>query len=336
LAPASAGRLDRPAPRASRIALPESFGTRALVFVDTEEEFDWSGPRSRNATVAATAALPDMQRRFERAGFAPTYLITYPIAVDAGTTAMLCDWQERGRCAVGTQLHPWVTPPFVEPLTMANSFAGNLPRQLEAEKLALLTRTIAEAVGRPPTVYRAGRYGVGPNTAELLRPLGYRLDVSVRPHFNYLDEGGPDFSRSDACPFQLMPGVAALPLGAGFTGALRKAGPRLFRAAGRTPRLRGLLARTGLLARVALTPEDYPLRDAERLIAALLDDGVRALSFSFHSPSLVPGNTPYVRNAAELVRFQAWWDGIFALLARRGVKPASADEFLAAAEAGAA
>jgi len=57
---------------------------------------------------------------------------------------------------------PWVNPPFDEALTVANSFAGNLPEAIERAKLRVLTDRITEAFGRRPQVYRAGRYGIRP------------------------------------------------------------------------------------------------------------------------------------------------------------------------------
>jgi hypothetical protein len=326
-------RLDRPPPPAARASLAPAFGRRALIFVDTEEEFDWNGPRHRDAPVTAVSALPEMHARLRGAGFVPGYLVTYPVAVDGAAGAVLRGWQEAGECAVGAQLHPWVTPPFTESLTTANSFAGNLPEMLERKKLEVLARAITAAVGERPTIYRAGRYGVGPATAALLAGAGYRLDVSVRARFDYSEQYGPDFARHDVAPFwaDRDARLLALPLSAGFTGSLRRAGPWLYPRAGRVPGARALLARSGLLARVALTPEGFPPRDAQSLVRALLDDGVRVLSFSFHSPSLVPGHTPYVRDATDLARFHSWWDGMFALLAREGVAPASPAEFIAAA-----
>jgi hypothetical protein len=35
----------------------------------------------------------------------------------------------------------------------------------------------------------------------------------------------------------------------------------------------------------------------------LLHDGVRVFVFSFHSPSVMPGGTPYVRDQTDLNRF---------------------------------
>jgi hypothetical protein len=40
-----------------------------------------------------------------------------------------------------------------------------------------------------------------------------------------------------------------------------------------------------------------------RLTRALLARGQRVFNFTYHSPSLMPGNTPYVRSGAELETF---------------------------------
>ena len=63
------------------------------------------------------------------------------------------------------------------------------------------------------------------------------------------------------------------------------------------------------------------------------DGGTRLINISFHSPSVEPGHTPYVRDTEDLKRFYAWFDGVFGFLAKAGVEPASTDEVLAAAEA---
>jgi hypothetical protein len=36
---------------------------------------------------------------------------------------------------------------------------------------------------------------------------------------------------------------------------------------------------------------------------ALMADGIRTFSLTFHSPSVEPGHTPYVRTAGDLERF---------------------------------
>lgn len=324
-------RLDCPPQPEAMAALPTSFGCRFLIFVDTEEEFDWAAPRRRDAAATtAVAALPEAHHRLRERGVTPTYLVDYPVADSHQAAAILRPLVESGQCAIGAQLHPWVNPPFEEELSRFNSFPGNLLMELEREKLARLTVRIEQNFGVRPVAYRAGRYGIGPNTAALLQEAGYRLDVSVRALFDYSAENGPDFSGFPVAPWWVG-GLLELPLTSVFTGRLRHAPERPYRVAGRIPHGRGVLARSGLLNRVALTPEGTPAAEAIDAIRALLDDGVRLFSLSFHSPSIEPGHTPYVRDAADLIGFWRWWDAVFDLFAREGVEPAGVDALIAAA-----
>jgi hypothetical protein len=329
-----ASRLDLPARSADRVRFDRKFGKRFIVFVDTEEEFDWNLPRSREATnTSAVRHLPEFQSLMDAHGTAPCYLIDYPVAANPESAETMASLLADGRCSVGTQLHPWVNPPFDEEVVTHNSFAGNLPVEQEREKLKVLTEKIETAVGCRPICYRAGRYGIGPHTTDLLSELGYRVDTSVRPAFDYAHEGGPSFLKHDARPYWggLQSMLIELPLGATYTGQLRRYGRWLIGDGRTNPKRIAALSRFGLCARVALTPEDMPLRDVERAIRWMLKDGIQLFSFSFHSPSLVPGNTPYVRNSGELNDFYRWWDRIFAVLASHGIAPASLDDVIEAA-----
>ncbi|KQS05332.1 WalW protein [Sphingomonas sp. Leaf357] len=325
-----------PAPAtADFVAWPADFGTRFTVMVDTEEEFDWRAPLdSANRSVRAIVALPDAHRRFGNDGVPLTYLIDHPVATDRAAMDILRRLIEDGRSAVGTQLHPWVNPPLDEVMVPANTFVGNLAESLEAAKLDVLTDAITQGIGAPPRIYRAGRYGIGPATLALLAARGYRIDSSMRSAYDYSAEAGPDFSSVPNHAFRCGPGkaIVELPLTTVFTGAARSGGVGLYRTLGRIPKGRGVFARTHLLSRVALTPEDMPLADALRAIAVAVGEGVRVLNFAFHSPSLVPGHTPYVRDAADLAAFHHWWDVVLADLARRGVRAASLDDLIVASE----
>lgn len=318
----SAGRLDHPARVADRVRFPAEFGRRAIVFVDTEEEFDWTRPRSRDHTAtSAIKYLPEFQNLMDAHGFRPCYLIDYPVADNPASAEIMAKLVADGKCDVGTQLHPWVNPPFDEEVNTFNSFAGNLDIGLERAKLDVLTSRIEQATGTRPVVYRAGRYGIGPNTAQLLEEAGYRMDSSVRPHFDYSHEGGPSFRGHDVRPWWAGPGggLLELPLSVSFTGLLRRYGRWLGG---------GWLSRLARVSRVALTPEDMPFEDVRRAIHAMLRDGTQILSFSFHSPSLAPGHTPYVRTSAQLNEFYDWWDKLFALLQQEGVEPVSVTQIL--------
>ncbi|WP_245649195.1 polysaccharide deacetylase family protein [Sphingomonas mali] len=327
----------RPQPPATGdlVTWPDSFGTRFVVFVDTEEEFDWSKPLAReNRSVSTVAALPAAHARFAAAGVPLALMVDHPIATDPRAIDLIGPLLTGGT-AVGTQLHPWVNPPFDEALTPANSFAGNLPRALEEAKLISLTDAITTGFGTRPTAYRAGRYGLGPASFDLLATHGYRLDSSMRPGFDYGNEGGPDFSALGNHAFRAG-GIVELPLTTVFTGVARSGGMALYRTAGRIPKGRAVLARSGLLQRIPLTPEGIPVREALEAIRVAIGEGVRVLSFAFHSPSLAPGHTPYVKDKADLAAFWDWWDKVLAELDRLGATAAGLDDVIAAATAGGA
>lgn len=317
-------RLDLPPHTEARLHLPDSFGTRFAMFGDAEEEFDWNGPFRRDATATVTMrALPDANRRFLEAGLRPCWMADWPVVDNADSGAILRELVASGDCTVGTQLHPWVSPPFDEEVNRHNSYTANLPRELQREKLFRLTDRIEAATGARPRVYRAGRYGIGQHTAALLSEFGYALDVSVRARFDYSSQDGPDFSRHPLWPWKVAQDLYELPLSTAYTGALGK-WPGIYRAES----LRGSLARTKLLARVPLTPEGVPLADALEAIEALLGGGHQLFSLSFHTPSLVPGHTPYVRDASDLATFWRWWDGVFDRFAARGVTAVGSDAII--------
>ena len=290
-------------------------GPYLLVVIDTEEEFDWNDVPTRETSVAAMRSQVTAQRLFEPYGLIPTYAVDYAVGSQYEGYAPLLDLLADGRCELGAQLHPWLNPPLSEALTVRNSFPGNLPPTLEAEKISVLTRVIEDNLGVTPTLYRAGRFGLGPATASALLACGYKVDCSVRPLFSQRSAGGPDYSTAPSKPFWFGPGRALLelPVTTGLTGALsfagRRAYPLVASALARRLRLTGALARGGVLNRVQLTPEGNSLTEAKRLTEVLLRQGHQVFVMSYHSPSLVPGNTPYVQSDRDLRAFLDWITG---------------------------
>jgi hypothetical protein len=282
------------------------------IVVDTEEEFDWTEPFARENR--ATTSIPAQARAhalYDRLGIVPTYVVDHPVATDPAAVRFLGGLAAAGRAEIGAHLHPWVTPPFEEAVTRENSFHGNLPPALERAKIAALTDAIAQGFGARPTVFKAGRYGFGPHTAEALVALGYGIDCSFVPHVSFAGEGGPSFYGRPDAPFWLDPagGLLEIPLTSGFAGSLAGAAmrrPALFdsEAAARL-RLPGMLARLGLAERIRLSPEGHSADEQCRLLRALAGRGHRFFTLTYHSPSLAPGHTPYVRSDADLATFLA-------------------------------
>ncbi len=309
-------------PVGERLALPATEKPRFIVSIDTEEEFDWSRPFERDqAATQSIEKMPDLTRRFNDHGVKPVFLCVYPVVDRPESRDIMAQLATENGCEIGAHLHPWVTPPFDEDLNQYNSFAGNLPRGLQRAKLLCLTEKITETTGVRPVIYRAGRYGIGATTMQLLKELGYTVDVSVRPLFDYADEGGPDFRTHPIWPWRDDNGMIEIPLSAARLGALRG-----FSRLPVTGPLANILAQLRLMTRVPLTPEGIPLKEALEAIRVLHGEGQNLFSFSFHSPSAAIGFTPYVRDAKDLAKFWDWWTGVISLLVKLGVEPATYGE----------
>lgn len=306
---------------------------RFIVTVDTEEEFDWSGPFTRDQHgLSHLRAIDPFQKLCEKNGVKPVYLVDYPVAADDFGAELFKGLVDAGLADVGLQLHPWVTPPFSEAVNAHNSYACNLPPALEKAKLQQLHELVAKRIGVEAQIYRAGRYGAGGVTPEFLRQLGIRIDSSVRSNFDYSAQGGPNFARCSLVPYWVKTGeLLELPVTSIFAGAFRSMGPFLFDQVFGSDTMRSMLARGGMLERIALTPEGIPAEKAILAIDTAIEARLPVLNFSFHSPSLAVGHTPYVRNEAQLEQFFAWWETIFAHLKARGVMPASVGDIITAA-----
>ncbi|TMM49007.1 polysaccharide deacetylase family protein [Qipengyuania marisflavi] len=312
-----------------RARFAHGFGQRVLLTIDTEEEFDWNAPFQREGFgLEHLSALPRFQSFCEERGVVPVYLIDWPIATSTEAQDILGDAVRAGRAEVGIQLHPWVNPPHDEEVSTANSFAGSLPEPLEREKLTRLRDAIAENFGVTPQIYRAGRYGLGPNTAGLLKELGVAIDSSVRANYDYSAGHGPDYSRHPLNPYwtDADQTLLELPLTTVYWGMLRQLGKTLFPLSAKVPKVGGVLSRAGLLERISLTPEGVTKAEALRGIDIAIDDELPVLILSFHSPSLAPGYTPYVSDAADVEALYDWLGSVLAYLGKRGVRPTSVRE----------
>jgi hypothetical protein len=286
---------------------------RLLVVVDTEEEFAWDRPFDRASR--ATASIPAQDRAqalYDRFGVVPTYVMDHPVATSPAAAAYLRGLVDAGRADFGTHCHPWVTPPHTEVVSNVNSFHGNLPPELEAAKIRASTDSVAQAMGRAPRIFKAGRYGLGPRTFDTLIDLGYTLDCSFVPHTDFSPASaghGPDFRGTPDRPFftDASRRLLEVPLTVGYSGALGRAGPRwqgpLDAELARRLRLPGICSRLGLLERARLSPEGFDAATQCRLLDAMVGQGVRVFTLSYHSPSLAPGHTPYVRSDVELRDF---------------------------------
>ncbi len=289
-----------------------------VVTVDTEEEGLWSGNYTPSATVKNIASVSRFQSLCDQFAIRPTYLITSPVAESPEAAKILRTIQEEGRCEIGTHVHPWNSPPIsTENSFPRDSFLCKLPTEIQHAKIEHLTDRIERNFGRRPVSFRAGRYGMDTQGIQILQSLGYRVDSSVLPGADYSNEGGPDFRGANYSPYFpsednfLIPGnnnsLLEVPVTAGFTHRHFEIADCLHRQATRTPwrhlRAVGILDRLGIATKVKLSPEQASLKQLKKLSRAMASRGAPVQVLMFHSSSLLPGCSPYVKTERDLERF---------------------------------
>lgn len=289
---------------------------KLVVTIDTEED-NWLPYSPSGYTTANASRLPRLQQLFAECGIRPTYLVTYQMVTRPDSAAVLRELQQSGGCEIGAHCHPWSQPPHDEQPVIENSMLCNLPAELQARKIEHLHRTIQERLGITPVSFRSGRWGYSPAVAGALAALGYTVDSSITARTDWRDCLGPDFSRVTPVPYRFDPPDIYTPKPDGLMLEVPGTVSYLQRHDGlchamyegirRTPlrylRLIGVLDRLRLVNRVPLTPELSSSSEMVALVERMQQQGHALMTMWFHSSTLMPGLTPYVRSEQEAERF---------------------------------
>lgn len=289
---------------------------RLVITIDTEED-NWGSYSPTVYTVENIRRIPSLQCLFDEFKAVPTYLLTYSVATDKEAISILREIRERGRCEIGTHCHPWNTPPFDEENTPRNSMLRNLSGDLQFKKILCLHEAIETNFNTRPTSFRAGRWAYNKEVPICLERLGYKVDSSITPFMDWSRSEGPDFSSVSLEPFYIDPQnvfqhssngeILEVPATIGFLQRNFKLSNRLFNLLRREPmsrlRLIGVLDRLHLLNKTYLSPEKCNGAEMIAFARSLIKKRVPILNLFFHSSTLEPGKTPFVRNEADRQEF---------------------------------
>ncbi len=287
---------------------------KLIVTIDTEED-DWGYTHRPAYPVENIRQIPHLQQMFDEYGILPTYLITYPVATDETSVGLLREIAESGRCEIGTHCHPWSTPPFEEEMTERNSMLCNLPADLVYRKIGTLHDAITRNFPDRPTSFRSGRWGYGPGVAAALDRLGYTVDTSVTALTDWRASEGPDFSHNFPDPYYFNPEaidraeptgrLLQVPATVGFLKDDFRHANALFSRLKSLPALHlvGIFDRLGWCNKVTLSPEQSTSEEMIALLRILIRKKMPLANLFFHSPTLSPGLTSFVRTEADRVDF---------------------------------
>lgn len=307
---------------------------KLVVTIDTEED-QWGKYDAPHYSVDNAGRLPAFQALCEDFSVRPTYLVTYEMARQDSSAAILRDLAARPGVEIGGHCHPWNTPPPGE-TTARSSMLCNLPRETQRAKLTALTERLVSTFGFQPRSYRAGRWGFHPDQIGILRDLGYQVDTSITPFISWANDGGPDYARRYPEQFWLEStrdeGVdetrrlLEVPATVGFLQADADLANRALQAILRSSLLRrlrayGILGRLGLLNRIWICPEMTSLEEMIALTARMKARGAGVVNLMFHSVTLQPGLSPFVRSESDATAFADRLRGYFAYCRGEGIEP---------------
>jgi hypothetical protein len=287
-----------------------------ILSLDTEED-NWA-PTRTGWTVENARSLPQWHVFCRRVGVYPSYLVTYSMASTPWAAAILRDLASDGTTEIGAHLHPWNTPPSEEPEPRHFTMLRHYPLASQIAKLESLRESVFGITGTVPTVFRAGRFGLGRDTVTALVRCGFDVDTSVTPHFSWADyDAGPDFIGAPMHAYRVdgiedlrrhAPGgsIIEVPLSSGHTRFAPRTWRRLGRIFGhpvsRAMRLASVSARVGLTRRCILSPEVHAVEDMVSLSRVIVQAGIPHLHMFLHSSTLRAGLSPFGRTQSDVHR----------------------------------
>ncbi|HEY8039516.1 MAG TPA: hypothetical protein VIF15_06970 [Polyangiaceae bacterium] len=235
---------------------------------------------------------------FQRLGAKPTYLLSPELLRDASCVERLAALEG---CELGAHLHGELAEPGAFEPDRTDAVQRDYPPEVERAKLAWLTGAFRSAFGRAPRSFRAGRFGVGPDTLTILEGLGYEVESSVTPHVDWSDvSAGLSFVGAPTQPYHPDPRDPARPGGSPLLEVPITIRPR---ALSRVPVLGKHIEPRWL--RPTRTSGDELVAIARETI----DDARRAspeaavvLNAMFHNVEVVAGASPYAATDAQAQR----------------------------------
>ncbi|UUM32888.1 hypothetical protein [Vibrio japonicus] len=284
------------------------------IVIHAEEEFNWDdGFYRSNTEVSHGDELIEFVDEILQCGGKVTLAMDYPFIMSSDGKKVVKHFkaQEGENIEFATHLHPWVNPPYEDDndeVINRHSFPGNLPKNVEFSKLKTLTEEIEKETGTRPITYLAGRYGTGENSAEILKSLGYKVDLSISAYSNFSHVEGPNFVNytnkihsKDALTY--IPHTCSV---VSFNRTIENhfnLNPSSLDFIQRN-KISGLLSKVLRVKKYRLSPEGFTYDHMKQMTESLMSIGQKEFLLSFHSPSVKVGGTPYVTTANELDRFK--------------------------------
>ncbi|WP_340679156.1 polysaccharide deacetylase family protein [Paraglaciecola sp.] len=279
-----------------------------VLSVDTEEEWDWSGPFPQEyADVNNVDRLPEFQDLCAELGIKPTYFVDYAVVNSPKAVQKIQAFCHSEACEIGAHLHPWCNPPYFGEVGEAESHVVNLPAEQVKQKLEILIDKITSTLGVKPNSFRTGRWGIDSKVMQLLVDNDIKVDSSVYPFYQneyFSCNGAPllpywaDVTNPLKTTVQQQ--IFEFPVTVGFNRQAFEQCNQIHTAFATPPlswtRFNGLAWHTHLLRKNYLCPELSSIKDMISLCDVVLEKGYPVLHMYMHSSSLIDNTNNLLGN----------------------------------------
>jgi len=292
---------------------------------DKDKEWRVTKPFAFKSVTEAVPAV--LQPVFDKFGIKPVYLLSPEVIADDASVSVLKNAKEKG-AELGTHLHGEFIGPG-ENLETEKTYVSQsiLNPVVEYEKLENLTKLFSEKFGFNPVSFRAGRFGLGSETFNNLKKLGYKVDSSVTPFLKWKDEWvDANYINSHYQPYftsKDRDGILEVPVtvlnsdlinSPGFVRYVISKFPRLLRV---FKKLRLNKSETLMFRPPVPSMTIEKLRSIVDFYDELLKGSNVFLVMMFHNVDLVPGCSPYCDNLPEQSEYLKRLEEIFGYLNER-------------------
>ncbi|MBI5206561.1 MAG: hypothetical protein HY934_02105 [Candidatus Firestonebacteria bacterium] len=279
-------------------------GTSLVITIDVEEDSPKWQPEYPY-TLNNINDIPSLQELFDKYNIKPTYLLTHSVASDKTCIDIFKKIHDKGKCEIGTHLHPWTNPPIEDNERLVATFPCDLSDELLRGKIGRLSEVIYDSFGIFAKSYRAGRYGLDLRTVDLLKKYSYIVDTSITPYVSWKRRDGElSFINAPVTPYFISrddllregnSSILEVPLTIIYAKKrfYQKPSPIWFR------------------------PSYSTYWQMRNIIDILVNDGTPVLNMMFHSNEISLGQSIFSKNIRQVKSYWKKLDEIFHYIIRQ-------------------
>lgn len=293
-----------------------------IITVDTEGDNLWNYRKGQKIETENALFIPRFQELCEEYGFKPVWLTNYEMACDQRYIDYMKPRMEKGLCEVGIHVHAWNNPPLYE---LYAKYAGNpylieYPDEIMLAKFETTYNLLKEKFGIEVKSHRAGRWTMDSRYFALLRDFGIVTDCSHTPGISWKHAEGETIGGSDYSKVKnytnIINDVLEVPV------TIRKTHIPI--KGSFLHKMRVLLIGDNVWLRPATASVEEMISLCKRVEA---ESRVDYLELMLHSSELMPGGSPYFKDAQSIEKLYKTLTEVFGYIKRMGYEGVTLAEY---------